>query len=180
VCGGAAEAPKQLGFPSLGIFAVRFRYFPDQHALHKSLNSSSAVLNVGRVEGTVQLRLGAQTAQRRYALEQEIMENVFWADIERPGIVLFTIADCDDAIVAFELDENEWEDEKAFSKKWYSVATVALQLPALVTKGEVYDIDDLRLTLTHDLTTPIVSVPASEKETVSIDENGDITPVVSP
>jgi len=180
VCGGRAEAPKRLAFPHLSIFAVRFNYFPDQAELAKTLGNSRAVYNVGRVEGTVQFRLGATSANQRYELEQAIMENVFWSDIERPGIVVFQVPDCHDAVVAFELDSDEWSDERAFDKKWYSVMTAALQLPALVTKGSVYDMEEIRLTLTEDLSTPIVTVPPSEKETVSIAEDGSVTVAIGP
>lgn len=180
VCGGAAEAPHTLSFPNLAIFGVRFRYFPDQAALHCESGPSRATMNVGRVEGTVQLRLGAQTSSRRYELEQKLMENVFWADIERPGVVVFKLPEHHDAVIAFELDTDEWIDEKAFEKKWYSLMTVALQLPALVTKGSIYSLEEVRLALTEDLTTPIVSVPADEIEAVSISESGDITPAAGP
>ena len=180
ICGGAAEAPKRLGFPSLGIYAVRFRYFPDQALLFKETGLSTAVFNVGRVEATVQLRLGAQTAQRRYELEQQIMENVFWADLSRPGVVLFSVEDCHDAVVAFEADAEEWDDERAFDKKWYSTMTVMAQLPALVRKGGIPTMEEIRLTLTEDLSTPIESIPAGEQETVSIATDGTITPAAGP
>lgn len=180
VCGGHAESPKRLSFPHLSVRAIRFRYFPDQPSDYCHIGASAGVFYVGRVEGTIQLRLGAQTANRRYALEQELLEKVFWADLEHPGIVLFTIPDCHDAQAAFELDETLWDDEKAFDKKWYSVATAELQLPALVTKGSVHTIEEIRLTLAEDLTSSASEIPDGSMETVSIDENGNLTPAANP
>ncbi len=178
VCGGASENPHRLEFPSLGIYGVRFTFFPDQQEFIRKLGATRALFNIGRVEGTIQMRLGASSARQRYELEDKILEKVFWADIDRPGIALLTIQDCNDARVAFELDGSSWEDEKAFDRKWFSVLTARLQLPVLVTQSPVYDIAEIRLTVTEDLTTPIVSVPAAEKETVSIDELGGFTLVV--
>lgn len=180
VCAGHAESPKRLGFPHLSITAIRFRFFPDQASEHQHIGASAGVFNVGRVEGTVQLRLGAQTANRRYALEQEILEKVFWADLSRPGIVLFDVPSCHDARIAFELDESGWDDEKAFDKKWYSFATLALQMPALVTQGSVHTIEEIRLTLAEDLTSPASDIPDGSKESVSFDETGTITLIANP
>jgi hypothetical protein len=126
------------------------------------------------------MRLGAQTANRRYELEQAMMENVFWANLDRPGVVVFQLADVYDATIAFEADAEEWEDERAFDKKWFSVMTVTLQLPALVLKGDVHDIEEIRLALAEDLTSPSDEIPDSKMETVSIDEDGSLTPVANP
>lgn len=179
ICGGAAEAPHQLAFPNLAIIAVRWRFLPDQVEEFKQLNSSTAIFEVGEMEATVQMRLGAQNYARRAELEQAIMEKVFWADLEHPGVVAFPLEACHDALVAFELGDDEWEDEKAFDKKWYSILTVDAFLPALVTQ-KAYTIEEVRLVLTEDLTTPIVTVPFSGKETISIDEDGNMTTVASP
>lgn len=180
ICAGPAEAPHRLSFPSLSINPVRFQYFPDQARVWCSPSASRVVLDVGRVEGTVQLRLGTTTAKQRYALEQAILEKIFWSDPDRPGVAVYTLSNAHDAVVAYELDENTWQNEKAFDKQWYSVMAMSLQLPALVEKGGVYNVEEVRLTLTDDLTAPIASVPANSKETVSVDEEGALTPVSSP
>jgi hypothetical protein len=178
VCGGASENPHRLEFPSLGIYGIRFTFNPDQQEFVRKLGATRALFNIGRVEGTVQMRLGASSVRQRYELEEKILENVFWRDIDRPGIVLVAIPECNDTQVAFELDGSTWEDEKAFDRKWYSIITTRLQLPVLVTSSPIYDIAEVRLTMTEDLTTPIATVPALEQETVSIDELGGFTLVI--
>jgi len=173
ICGGQATPSHRLVFPSLAITAVRFTFYPDQATEHYApANSTRAVFNVGRVEGTVQLRLGAATNAERYRLEQAISEAVWWADIDRPGIVLIDIPDCDGARVAFEQDADEWQDERAFDREWYSTMTCALQMPALVAKLGVETIEEIRLQLTEDLTS---AAPAVDE--VVIDETGLLFPV---
>lgn len=169
ICGGAASGSHKLAFPSLAITATNFKFYPDQAVLHRSTGASTGVFNVGRVQGIVQLRLGAQSSEQRYALGQQIMEKIFWSDIERPGIVVLTIPECHDGVVAFELDGDTWEDEKAFDRKWYSVITATLQLPALVGKGGVHDMQEIRVTLAEDLSTPFgAGIPVTKLETTVI------------
>ena len=116
ICAGPAESPQRLSFPSLSIIPVRFRYFPDQAATHQTVGATSVVLNVGRHEGTVQLRLGAQTHRQRTELEERVLD-VFLGQLGRPGVLLTTVPLCHDATVAWELDTDEWDSEKAFDKK---------------------------------------------------------------
>jgi hypothetical protein len=187
ICAGPAESPKRLGFPHLSINPIKFKYFPDQAAEPVELGDpdtteharGKVLLNVGRHEGLIQLRLGAQTARLRAELEEKILA-VFLGREGSPGVLVTPIPKCHNATVAWELDGDEWENEKAFDKKWYSIMTVMAQLPALVTRGSVYSIEELRLTLTEDLSTPIESVPAEEQETVQISEDGTIVAAVGP
>jgi hypothetical protein len=179
ICAGPAEAPHRLAFPHLAINPVRFQYFPDQAAEVKPLGATQVLLNVGRIEGTVQLRLGARTHVQRATLEEQILE-VFLQRPGSPGVLVTKVPQCHDAIVAWELDTHTWANEKAFDKKWYSIMTVAAQLPALVTRGSVHTLEEIRLTLTEDLSTPITQVPADEQETVSVQPDGSITVAVGP
>lgn len=173
---GPCEAPKQRLWPHLNIDPVRFTYHPDQAEEHRAIGTSRVVMNVGRHEGLVQLRLGATTHIRRLELEEKVL-SVFLSTAGRPGVLITEVPDYHDAVIAWELGEDEWENELAFDKKWFSIMTVQVQIPALVTRDGVYTIEDLRLTLTDDLETPIADVPATKIETVSIDDDGTITPV---
>jgi hypothetical protein len=187
ICKGPAESPKKLGFPSLAIIPVKFRFFPDQAAEIYQLTGRSVeghppgtvLLNVGRHEGTIQLRLGATTARQRAELEEAVLQ-VFLERPGSPGVLVTPIPQCHNAIVAWELDTDEWENERAFDKKWYSIMTVAAQLPAFVTRGSVHTIEELRLTLTDDLSSDITSVPADQQETVAIAEDGTLTEATGP
>jgi len=187
ICAGPAESPHRLQFPSLVIDPVRFRYFPDQAAEPTELSEpaptgippKTVLLNVGRHEGTVQLRLGAGTKRLRAELEQKIL-NLFLEREGAPGVLVMTVPQCHNALIAWELDTDEWENEKAFDKKWYSVLTVAAQIPALVTRGSVHTIEEIRLTLTEDLQAPISDVPASAQETVTISTDGTVSTAAGP
>lgn len=172
---GPCEAPQQRQWPHLNIWPIRFTYHPDQAAWHKDLGPSRAVMNVGRHEGIVQLRLGANTHERRLDLEEKVL-SVFLRTPGRPGVLVTPVPDCHDATVAWELDTDEWENELAFSKKWFSILAVLVQIPALVTRDGAYSMEELRLTLTSDLTTPIDDVPASQQETAELLEDGTVTP----
>jgi hypothetical protein len=174
VCAGPAESPKLRTFPHLSITPVRFSYWPNQMEVHKHLGAAAALMDVGRFEGLIQLRLGAQTTDRRAYLAEKIT-NLFLETEGRPGILLTTIEDCHDMTVAWELGDDEWQDEQAFAKKWFSILTVTAQIPALVKKDGVFTIEDLRLSLTEDLTEDFDEIPASEIETVTIDEDGTLT-----
>lgn len=169
---GPCEAPKIRTWPHLNIWPIKFRYYPDQASLHSS-SRSKVVMNVGRHEGTVQLWLGATTDRRRRDLEDKVMD-VFLSTPGRPGIVFFPVPCHDDAVVAWELVDGEWRNELALGKKWFSILAVTAQIPALVTRDGVYTIDDLRLTLTEDLTSEITEIPASQQETVRVLEDGSI------
>jgi hypothetical protein len=175
ICAGPTEAPKTRVWPHLAIYPVRFSYFPNQAHEHKELGASKVVMNVGRHEGLVQLRLGATTHNRRIELEEKVI-NVFLRTPGRPGVLVTEIAACHDATVAWELDTDEWQNELAFSKQWFSLLTVLVQIPALVTREGVYSIEELRLTLTEDLTTPYDDLPASQQETVKLLEDGSLEP----
>ena len=176
ICAGPTEAPKVRQWPHLSIWPVRFKYYPDQAHQHKELGSTRVVMNVGRHEALVQLRLGANTHNQRLALEEKLL-NVFLRTPGRPGVLVNFIPNCHDATVAWELDEDEWENELAFSKKWFSIMTVLGQIPALVTRDSVYTIEELRLSLTEDLSTDFTTLPSSAVETVSVEEDGSITVV---
>lgn len=161
-------------WPTLQILPIRFKYYPMQEHEHKELGTTRLVVDVGRHEGTVQLRLGATTPQKRWDLEDEILD-VFLSPEGRPGVLITSIEKVHDAVVVWELDADEWENEKVFTKKFFSIMTVTVQIPALVTRDGVYTIEHLRMTLTEDLETDFDDLPAGWYETVTIDEDGDLT-----
>lgn len=163
-------------WPTLQIIPVRFRYFPMQEHEHKGLGRSRAVFDVGRHEGTVQLRLGATTPYQRWELEDALL-HLFLSQEHRPGVLVQTIDECHDAVVAWELMDDEWQNEMVFTKEFFSLLTVRAQIPALVYRDSVYTIEELRLSLTEDLHTEYSQLPASRIETVSIDEDGNMTPL---
>lgn len=163
-------------WPNLQIIPIRFTYHPMQEFAHKNLGVSRAVFDVGRHQGTVQLRLGATTPAERWELEDKIL-NVFLQEEGRPGVLVTTIEQVHDAVVAWELEEDAWDNEKVFAKEFYSTLTVRVQIPALFVREGVYTIEAIRLSLTEDLRTDYTDLPDSAIETVEIDEDGNLTPL---
>ncbi len=169
---GEPNQPRE--WPTLQILPIRFKYYPMQSHEHKELGAHRLVEDVGRHEGTIQLRLGATNPQARWDLEDEILD-IFTSQEGRPGVLLTTIEEVHDAVVAWELDTDEWENEMVFTKKFFSIMTVTVQIPALVVRGSVYTIEHLRFALTEDLETEYTDLPAGSIETVTIDEDGGLT-----
>ena len=198
-CAGPSGRDHRLQFPSLAITAGRFKYFPNQADCYDYVRNAEIdggplkeVYQVGRWEGTVTLRLGSKTPSQRYtlecALEELFLSGATYLDKAyplsnpdeclRPGIVLVDVPDCYNARVAFELTGDSWEDEFAFTNEWYSTLRLNAVMPALVAKKKGNRIEDLNLKLTEDVSS-VVETPAdvpSDAETVTIDENGTITP----
>jgi len=167
VCAGQAKNPKELEFPSVALISTRAKYFPDQSSLHSCPTPSTAVFNIGKFEATVVLRIGAANNNTRYELEDAVL-CLFFQDQLRPGIIKYTIADCESALVAWELEEVEWEDEKVFDNKWYSVITATLFYPALVKKTSTYAIDQIKLNFTEDFTTAASALGTGDFEQIVI------------
>jgi len=140
-------------------------------------------MNVGRHEATIQLRLAAATLAERYALEEKLVD-LFLRSPMRPGVLLTTVtaaAEYGDFLAAWEFDEDEWNDEKAFDSQFWAVATLTGVIPALVTRVGTYELKELRLGLTGDFKTAYTAAsfdtsPATV-EVVRINQDGTLSKV---
>lgn len=200
VCAGPAPRDRKLKFPSLALVPTRFSFEPQQaderdhvRGVDRSFGPRTAVFNVGTWEGTIELRLGTRTARERYELEFQL-EQVFLGNADgtaadaqdragslwmRPGVLLVDIPEADNARVAFELEDDVWENEKVFANEWYSIMRIAALIPALVRAKSIPTIEELQLSLTHDLetviTTPSEADALPDIETVEVAEDGTIS-----
>src|SRR5690606_11962140 len=96
----------------------------------------------------------------------------------RPGIILIDVPEASNARCAFELQEDTWNQEKAFGNEWFSILRVTAWIPALVPFTRLNTISSLRLALTESLdTVSNISELPSDAETVAINNNGTITPL---
>lgn len=178
---GQAPPNAKLCFPALVIDPIRFRYLPDQ-ALETAAepDASRVVMNVGRHVATVQLRLAAATLFDRWKY-QEAITNVFLGTPLHPGVLLTTVTACEELgsfLAAWEYDEDEWQDEKAFDTQFWAVMTLTGIIPALVTRAGAYRIEDLRLGLTGDMVTEFTSATFDSSpnvEVVRVNEDGTLT-----
>lgn len=178
-----ATPDEKLCFPSLLIQPLGFKYIPDQDdEVYDPAGEDRIVVNVGRFEARVQLRLAAATLDDRYRLEDELT-NAFLRTEGHPGVLLTVVTACPDLgdfLAAWEFEETEWRDEKAFDTQWWAVTELMGTIPALVTREGVGTIEDLRLGLSHDFETEFTSETfdtSPKVEVVKIAEDGTITPV---
>lgn len=171
VCAGWAKHPKQSEHPHLSITSTRATYFPDQVTEHSSPSPSSGVFNFGRLETTVQLRLGSANCAERYILEDCILCGLFFQDTARPGIHRLTIPDCEGALAVWELESTEWEDEFAFDNRWQAILETTLQLPVLCRQNGVYSMQEVCLQFTEDLDTDVSLIDSGDIETTVVNDS---------
>jgi hypothetical protein len=175
-------APERIqDYPTLVIHPVRFRYEPDQAEEKHVPRPDQVVMDVGRHLVTVQLRISAATSAERYAL-QEAVDEFFLSTPLQPGSI-YTEVTSVPALGAWratwDLDEDSWEDERAFEQVFGGTTVIAGNIPALVTRGDTYRIDHLLLGLTEELARPVDSnnfLSADFVEVVELGQDGGISP----
>jgi hypothetical protein len=182
VCVGQQGAGHDLAFPHLTLDPTKMRYVPDQADESAEPAPNTVVMNVGRHEGILQIRIGAASLFQRYELEQKVID-LFLETPLHPGIIFSQVTSCPTLgqfTAAWELDEDEWQDMAAFSNQFYSMITCLAIIPALVTRREAYTIKQLQLGLTHDFNTAFDEVSFNDDppvEVVQINQDGSITAV---
>jgi len=176
ICFGQAAPNHTLDFPSIAIDPRRWKYFPDQASEQFEPSPSAVVMNVGRHEADIEIRIGHKTLFQRYELEQKVLD-LFLGTPGHPGILLTQITACEALghwTAAWELEADEWQDERAFDQQFYSLIAVTGIIPALVTRREVHTIEQLQLGL--DLSGQDSTLPISAVEIVQINPDGTISP----
>jgi hypothetical protein len=186
ICVGQAPSSEVQEYPHLSIDpAGRWNYDPQQQEQKATLPGGRTVYNVGDHEVSVQLRLVTTTPRQRAELEQRVID-IFLAGedpvsgLPRPGVVVVHVSACPALYrwpAAFELEGDEWDDEKAFDAQLTSIVTVRASIPALVTRCGEYTIQTLRLGIINDLEAPVSPAMSPPVEVVQIHEDGSITPV---
>ena len=178
---GQPVAAENLCLPSLAIHPTRFRYFPDEERQYREPDplATDVVVEVGEHEATVQLALYTATPDERYLYEQKIID-LFLEPEGRPGVLMSSVSsdpDLGEFQAAWELEEEEWRDERAFDAILGSVLLVNAYVPALVKRTGVPTVTEMILAFTHDMTAPFSSTtllpPAVE--TVEVGEDGAIS-----
>lgn len=168
--------------PSLAIDAVSYAFNPDQEGRVAELGPGCVVVQCGRHEVLLHLRVMHDSLQHRMELEEAVLD-VFFSTPHRPGILvtqIFTVEKFGQFGCAWELDADEWQPEKLFDREHWSYLTVMGQIPALATRPG-HRLRDLRLGVAHDFdavlgptdfggTNPAVEV-------VEINQDGTIGPV---
>jgi len=166
VTGLSAVTPLQPGnstdatYPSVSVVARAFRYRQAQRS-ERSRVGGNQVYNVGRFEGSVQIRVNGRTPDERGLPESKIEHEFLRQDT--PGTLECQTADVSIAGVNIgaaklwlEFRNAEWRDEpvNAAERRRYSFIEVGCIYPALIVE-EVPLLTDLHLLFTRDLTTEV-------------------------
>ena len=153
---------------------MRWRFAPDDAIKHVRTAPDRIVVNVGKHDATIQLRLGATDLETRMELEQKISD-LFLSSPMRPGVLLTDVVACPvEFLAAWELDEDEWRNEMAFDRAYYSVTKITGIIPALATRLDAPIIYDLQLGFTQEFDAATFGPP--DVEVVTIAEDGTISP----
>ncbi len=179
VCGGPATSGEIRKLPSVAITPINFKFSPDQEQEWKEIGDNRLILNVGRYDALYQVSVGSKNPHVRAKLEQDIT-NLLFSQEGRSGVLVVDVADCDDAIVSYELDQSSWRDEAGFGDKWFSIINLNVVLPVLIERGNVFTMEEIRICLQAETAATFEQVSDSVQECVSVDENGDITFVAAP
>lgn len=168
-------------FPSLRILPQKMSFSPFQDDELDDTADNRLVLSVGDFEGDFELRLFARSQPEREDLEQRVLD-AFMLREGAPGVLttvtepvtLNVLGEGEEytlyqAPVTFTLDNDEWEEEKVFSKKRFTYMSVYGLFPALVSRA-VKDIDYLHLGIAEDLNA------TAPTEDVTVNEDGTFTP----
>jgi hypothetical protein len=185
ICVGQAPSSEQQEYPHLSIDpAGRWLFDPQQQEQKATLPGGRTIYNVGDHEVSVQLKLQTTTPRQRAELEQRVID-LFLAQedesgLPRPGVIVVHVTACPELYrwtAAFELEGDEWDDEKAFDAQLASIITVRASIPALVTRCGEYTIQTLRLGIINDLEATVSPAMSPPVEVVTINQDGSITPV---
>jgi hypothetical protein len=172
----APNVKKQM--PGLAFVPARFAYYPDQAEAVYDPAPDCVVMNVGRHEATVQLRLVHASAVGRAEIQDKIID-LFLGTPLHPGVLLTPVVSAPqfgNFLAAWELGDETWQDEDAQGQEYWSYLTILGQIPALVTRG-AHRIRDLRLGLTEDFDTTFTPSNFATAEVVRINADGTMTPL---
>lgn len=185
VCVGQSPPNHALGFPSLAIIPAgpwRLRIDQDDDQVFVPA-PGRVIVRLGYHEVRVQLQLCTATPEERYELAQRIEMEVFQATEMHPGIVYGNVTalaeDFGEVEASAELDDEEWQDGKAFGGQSWSYIAVRVFVPALATRKGVYSMKTIKLGLTDVFGSTVTSSSFNtdtDIERVTVDEDGTISP----
>ena len=176
---GQADADVEVCFPHLVVASKGAFSFSPMQDDEIYDDPDSLTVEVGAFIGRFEITLGFKNQVQRINLEEKIL-HLFLSQQDTPGVLTKTLTGFDvggrvflgSAPVAFILDSEAWNEEKVFARARYSMLEVLVNLPALVTRTNVYDLEDLVTVLQADVITPPVEAP----ETIVILDTGIIGP----
>jgi len=166
--------------PNLTIAVGRMTYHGDQPEEVFRPSAEQTVYNVGAHEGFVQLRLTATDWSSRAELEEKIRD-VFFSDPDMPGLLRTPVTSCPQLgpqQACWETEEDQWDDARAFDRRFESILLVNAIIPALAME-QAPTIESLRLAYTTDIDADVTAATAVPPavELLQINSDGSISAV---
>ena len=174
----AADSEEPTKYPSLRILPQKMTYQPFQATEIDATLPNSVLLDVGCFEGMYELRVSARTKAERETIE-DLVTNVLLSSPLAPGVIAaqtrpVTVGGwitTHQALVSFTAEDLDWREELVFSKRRYSFIDLNAWYPALVMRSGVFNIEQLILAFSADLTS---NNPAID-EAISVNQDGSFT-----
>lgn len=178
VQGSGANWEEPSKFPALRIIpSEKFKFDPMQEQEIDDTQPDQLLVEVGDFEGMIELRAVGRNRKEREIIEDAVM-NVLLGKEGTPGVLVAQTAPVTiggfaslyQATVSMCLSDEEWRDEMVMDRKRYTFITLDAYYPALVTRANVYAINELVLAFNEDLNSD------TPEEEVLINEDGSTTP----
>jgi len=180
ICVDVAPAGEVEEIPNLTIEPGKLVYDPNQALEMAVLPGARVVYSVGAFEGPVAISIVAANVGERETLTGKLID-LFLSTPLRPGVLMVPVTSCPDLgafAAAFELDDDETNNGRAFDRRYEHRIAVNAVIPALTTRRGVYTIQQLRLGIAPVDGPPITSatmVPPAV-EVITIHEDGTFSP----
>jgi hypothetical protein len=183
-------------YPAAAILPERFRLeaMGDEEVLDEDddpimMDGTTALMEVGSLQGTARLWLAARYPAQRALLEEKIRA-AFFQDglapsrllVELENVEVLGVATGATWPVAFLLDTSEWREELVFSERRWSFIQLRVDVPVLVPRRNAAIVTSLIVALTTDLNTTVddpadvASPPLTDIELVSVADDGTVGP----
>lgn len=176
ICPWPVPPQHKLKFPSLGIVPVRWKYNPHQAVMTQARTPEGVVNNLGHHEALIQLRLVGSNPIQRADYEEKIINAFTDEENLRPGVLICevdSIAELGTWRAAWTLEEEEWQDERAFDNEFWSIISLTGVLPWLRWRAAP-DIRDLRL---GSATSPSQAFDDPGVTRIRVNADGTVTPL---
>jgi hypothetical protein len=154
-----AGPDKEACWPSLVVRTTGMWEFEPFDEDDIDSTATTHTVQVGDFSGRVELLLSAKSKGARATLGDRITA-AFFAVSGKPGVLVLQLTDLEvsgitlpgPVPVAFRLGEDMWQEEMVFDRIRQHVLELDVEIPALVTRTDVYDINHLVTAFTEDLT----------------------------
>jgi hypothetical protein len=132
-----ADRDEKMTYPKCGIRVVRAPLKRYQRRKVARVGGAT-IWDCGHFEALVQLRLGCSTDAQRTQLGEQLV-GAFLGDGSAAGALVTHVPEVPSleegvpgATACWELDEDGWQDEMAFSQRWWQTLVITGMIPALV------------------------------------------------